>query len=167
MEEWKAVNILEYKDYYEISTFGNVRSLDRSAEESTEGRAGKNHAFKGRILKGSKSRGYNHVELCIKGKRKTFPVHRLMGLTFLENPHNKPQIDHIDRNKSNNKLENLRWVTGCENQANRGIPKNNTSGEMHINIQYKFQVTRQGKTIQKCFNSMEEALEFRKQELGF
>lgn len=46
-------------------------------------------------------------------------VHRLVAETFIPNPENKPEIDHIDRNRANNKVENLRWVTRSENCLNR------------------------------------------------
>lgn len=59
--------------------------------------------------------GYRRV--CIKGK--LYLVHRLVAETFLKNPENKSQIDHIDRDKSNNDVSNLRWVTNQENQYNR------------------------------------------------
>lgn len=45
-------------------------------------------------------------------------VHRLLALAFIPNPENKPQIDHIDGNRSNNQLDNLRWCTGSENMCN-------------------------------------------------
>ena len=169
MEEvWKAVNVEFYGKYYEVSTHGRVRSIDREAEAQTPGREGKTHNYKGRYMNGHmNSKGYWNIELCVEGKRKTFQIHRLMGFTFLENPFGKSQIDHIDRNPSNNNINNLRWVTGCENQANRGIPKHNTSGELHINVLYRFAVRRNGKTLQKAFHTMEEALAYRKEILGF
>lgn len=60
--------------------------------------------------------GYRRV--CIKGK--LYLVHRLVAETFIPNPDNKPQVDHIKREeKSNNDVSNLRWVTNIENQYNR------------------------------------------------
>jgi len=50
--------------------------------------------------------------------KKMFSVHRLLAITFIPNPENKPYVDHIDRNRSNNKLENLRWCTNQENNRN-------------------------------------------------
>ncbi len=59
--------------------------------------------------------GYDRINL----NRKKFSVHRLVALTFLENPEHKPYVDHINRNPNDNRLENLRWVTGSENNMNR------------------------------------------------
>ena len=162
MEEWKFINVPVYGAYYQISTWGRIRSVNRTIV-----RNGQDHAYRGRDLAPYMNyKGYSHIEFSIEGMRKSFPVHRLMGFTFLENPHNKPQIDHIDRDPTNNRLDNLRWATGCENQANRGIPKNNTSGELHISIMYKVSVTRQRKIIQKSFHTMEEAKAYRLEILG-
>jgi hypothetical protein len=56
------------------------------------------------------------------------PVHRLLALAFIPNPLNKSDVDHIDRDKSNNTVGNLRWATKSENNHNRSIDSNNKSG---------------------------------------
>lgn len=60
--------------------------------------------------KGYRTVGYNY---------KRYSVHRLVAETFIPNPENKPEVDHIDRNPSNNNVSNLRWVTVRENNNNR------------------------------------------------
>ncbi len=59
--------------------------------------------------------GYNSVCLYFNGKYKTFLVHRIVAECFIENPYNKPDINHIDGNKTNNNVNNLEWVTSKEN----------------------------------------------------
>lgn len=59
--------------------------------------------------------GYPRVSICRKGKRPSMPVHRLVALCFLPNPHNKPQINHRNGIKTDNRPENLEWVTAREN----------------------------------------------------
>ena len=61
--------------------------------------------------------GYIAVHLCNNGKETSCLVHRLVALAFIPNPENKPQVNHINGRKSDNRLENLEWVTRCENAA--------------------------------------------------
>jgi len=108
-EIWK--NIIEYETY-SVSLFGNVRN-----------------DMTGLILKpGKTKKGYLLVCLCKNKIRKTFRIHRLVALAFIPNPENKSCVDHIDNNPSNNNLTNLRWATLTENQMNRKISIDNTSG---------------------------------------
>ena len=99
-----------------------------------------------RMLKPSvKANGYLQINMiAANGLRKKEYVHRLVALTFLENPNNLPQCDHIDRNRSNNNVENLRWVDASTNQRNRD---NKIS-----------QYDKEGNLI-KTYNSITEAIE--------
>ena len=73
-----------------------------------------------RFLKPStNNRGYLTVCLSNNGKHKMMSIHRLIALYYIPNPENKSYVDHIDRNKQNNNIENLRWVTTRENSSNR------------------------------------------------
>ena len=73
-----------------------------------------------RFIKGWKNtQGYLSVGLYKDGKEKKFLVHRLIALSFIPNPLNKPCIDHINRITDDNRIENLRWATVRENSQNR------------------------------------------------
>ena len=107
--------------------------------------------------------GYQQVSLCKDGKSKNHYIHRLVGVHYIENPNNKPQIDHINRIKTDNRLCNLRWNTRSENCINKGLKKNNKSG--HICISYiknrkvwRFQKTVSNKKVTKYFKSLTDAL---------
>lgn len=109
MEIWK--DILNYEGLYQVSNYGNIKSLNRI------NRNGKTVHEK--ILSQAKSTsGYLQVNLSKDNEVKIFQVHRLVAVAFIDNPDNKPQVDHIDNNKHNNHVKNLRWVTGKENMEN-------------------------------------------------
>jgi len=76
--------------------------------------------------------GYFYLTLCNKGKQTTHKIHRLVALHYIPNPENKLYVDHINRIKTDNRLENLRWATNSENQQNKGIRKDNISGHQYI-----------------------------------
>ena len=99
-------------DNYFISNFGNIKNSKTN-----------------KIMKQSNHRqGYKRIGLTKNGKQIFFLIHRLVGNAFLENPDKKQMIDHIDENKANNNVKNLRWATRKENGCNRGKQKNNKSG---------------------------------------
>lgn len=100
-EIWKPV--VGYEGYYEVSNLGNVRSLKRKGYKN------------GNLRQGEKTTGYLIVVLYKDGKGTTKSVHRLVAKAFIPNPKNKPQVNHIDSNRKNNKVENLEWVTRAEN----------------------------------------------------
>lgn len=103
-EIWK--DIKDYEGLYQVSNFGNVRSLYRIENYSKYKRK-----RNGKILRQNTTRAYNYVILCKNNKTKTFRTHRLVAETFLPNSNNYPVINHIDGNKQNNRIENLEWCT--------------------------------------------------------
>jgi len=106
MEEvWKSV--VEYEGTYEVSNLGRVRSLPRYVS---------NQRIKGRMLRPT-GWPYLHVTLHRNGGYKNVMVHRLVAQAFLPNPHNLPEVDHIDHNRLNNNADNLRWVDATTNTA--------------------------------------------------
>lgn len=108
-EIWKSLNgIVDNGEYYEISSHGNIRSIDRIDNNGKK--------RKGKLIKSWKQRdGYFLIGLSNNGKRKIYLVHRLVGFAFVKNLENKNEINHIDGNKSNNCSDNLEWNTRNEN----------------------------------------------------
>lgn len=150
VEEYK--DIIDYEDTYQISNFGNVRNKNT-----------------GRILKPTegKTDKYYYISLCKDGKQKNTKIHRLVASYFVENPENKPYVDHIDNNKLNNLCNNLRWATVQENRRNIPIFKNNTSGFKGVIFDKRYNKWQarsriDGKSISfGCFDKIEDAVEAR------
>ena len=121
-----------------------------------------------RFLKPGKDKGeYLHYSLSHQGKKKTIKVHRLVAEHFIPNPHNLPVVDHIDGDRQNNDISNLRWVSQLQNcnafQKNRS---NNTSGYKNISFdnnskQWRYEKTRYKKVYQKYFKTLPEAIAYK------
>jgi hypothetical protein len=146
MEEYK---IIEGFENYSVSNYGNVKNNKT-----------------GRILKPIENeKGYYQLSLCKNGYFKTFKVHRLVALAFIPNPENKPQIDHIDNDRINNNVNNLRWCTNSENGQNKGIAKNNTSGIKGVTFENGYwcaKITHNGKKYHLgYFENIEDAAKAR------
>lgn len=108
MEDWKIIE--EYPNYM-VSSEGKVKSIERN---DSRGR----HK-KGKILSPRyNTRGYITVVLYKNGKPQTFRVNRLVAQVFIPNPDNKPYVDHINGDRADNRVCNLRWVTHKENMNN-------------------------------------------------
>lgn len=111
MEEiWKDIS--GYEGLYQVSNLGRVRSFDRYVRNGTSNR----NIKRGKILKPCVTRdGYLQLNLIKDKKKKVSTIHRLVAKAFIENPENKPCVNHIDGNKQNNNVTNLEWVTYSEN----------------------------------------------------
>ena len=118
MEIWRDIE--GYEGLYQVSNLGKVKSLNYKCTK------------KEKILKPFSNRdGYLRVKLCKEGKRRSYLVHRLVAQAFISNPEDKPQVNHKDEDKTNNKVENLEWVTSKEN-INYGT-HNERSGKSQTN----------------------------------
>ncbi len=113
-EQW--VDLYEWEDLYEISNLGRVRTKTK--------RLGNNSPV-GRILKMKDNRdGYQLIRVSKDKKQFLLNAGRYMLMSFgIECPSGKHQCDHVDRDKSNNRLDNLRWVTASDNSRNRSSIK--------------------------------------------
>ena len=112
MEQEKIKDIEGYEGLYQITSYGRVISVDRYDRFNRR---------KGGEMKSCKCgsrRDYLFVNLYKNGKHKQYYIHQLVAKAFIPNPENKPCIDHIDNDKNNNHVENLRWVTYLENMNN-------------------------------------------------
>lgn len=109
-------DIIKFENKYQISNLGNVRNK------------------KTQLLLQPKynKKGYQYVNLSInKYKSVKWYIHRLVAFHFIDNPNNKPQVNHIDGNKSNNKVSNLEWCTNTENQIHAVLNNLHFQGESH------------------------------------
>lgn len=110
MEEWRFV--ADFPQYM-VSNLGRVKSLPREAK------GGVTYRIVEKILKPAiNNKGYEWVNLYDGARCRDFFVHRLVAEAFIPNPENKPNIDHINTNVHDNRVENLRWVTQKENLKN-------------------------------------------------
>lgn len=138
-EAWKPINGFPK---YQVSNQGRIKNIES-----------------GRIFTGTKDAfGYIHVRLINpQGKYTLRKIHRLVAEAFLPNPEHKPIIDHLDGNKTNNTLENLRWVTYSENTVayNKKREEANPENKQNQKSRKIAQYTLDGKLV-ATFNKMSE-----------
>lgn len=90
------------KTQYLISDVGEIKNINTN-----------------KILQGTIRNGYQMVKLTVDKIKKDYLVHRLVALTFLDNPLNLPQVNHKDKNKLNNSVDNLEWMSVQDNMFHR------------------------------------------------
>lgn len=152
MEEiWKPIK--NYENVYEISNFGNVRSLDRQKTLIN----GTIKVIKGKILKKQRSRGKEYYSVGLydnNGKQHVYQIHRLVAQAFVPNPNNFTIVNHLDENKQNNHVDNLEWTT-IENNNQYSYNKHPERKNVIEILQY----TLEGDFVKK-WNSIKEAAEY-------
>ena len=129
-KEEKYRDIKGFEGLYQISEYGDIKSLDREISHYKGGVS----KIKGRVLKTPLDKyGYKKAVLFNKGKRTYTTVHRLVALSFITNPNNLPEVNHKDGDKLNNYWKNLEWCTTEDNlkhaHKNNLIDYNKNSGE--------------------------------------
>jgi len=133
METWRVIKNFPN---YSVSNFGNIIN-------------NKSNKLMKLCIKG----GYYTVSLIGNNKRKTFKVHRLVALEFIENPENKPEVNHKDKNKLNNNVNNLEWNTRAENNKHRCkdlVIKNNKNKQI-------IRIDKKSNIVLEQYNSIEDA----------
>lgn len=104
MEIWKDIE--GYEGKYQVSNFGNVRSLKY-----------RNQNISKNLTPQTSHKGYKVVNLMEGGKNKFALVHRLVAMAFVDNPNNYPIVNHKDENPQNNHVDNLEWCTYSYNTS--------------------------------------------------
>ena len=144
MEEiWK--DVVGYEGYYQVSNLGRVRSLDRIASNGRK--------IKGKILstKVNTPPYYPRVSLSVNGKMKLVQVHRLVAQAFVYNPdpEHKTQVGHKDESRTNNRADNLEWVTPKENSNmplhRKRVSKANEGKVLSAETKSKISLSQKGK----------------------
>lgn len=168
MEVWKPIQ--GFEGFYEISNLGKVKSLERLVHKSN----GRHAIFKPNLLKPTIGAGYLRVVLSREGFKRTLSIHRLIAMAFIPNPGNKPEVNHKNGVKTDNRIENLEWCTISENISHAfklGLLKpimKGKAGELHPTSKLKAsqvaqirELLRSGQTqisIAKMFNVSDKAI---------
>ena len=122
MEKWKRIKGLE--DRFMVSSEGRIKSISRFNGKYT---------VRERIMRDRTTRfGYKAINLFDGEKIRYYQVHRLVAEAFIPNPDNKPVIDHLDGDKTNNCVSNLEWVSMAENNQrayDKGLKRRHHAGQ--------------------------------------
>lgn len=160
MEEiWK--DIKGYEGLYQVSNMGRIKSLERNV--ISYNRWGiYERTVKSKIVNGGKRGGYKGVILYDNKNHKSCLVHRLVAEAFISNPKNKPEVNHKNGIKTDNRVQNLEWVTSQENIKHAwstGLTKSfmlGIRGKKHKRSKCIVQINKKtGKVIREFFGATE------------
>lgn len=142
IEEWR--NIEGFEGLYQVSNYGNVRSLNYH-----------NWGIVKNLTPIVDRYGYERVCMCKNGKQFNRLIHRMVAVAFIDNPNTFPQINHINETKTDNRFDNLEWVTANKN-ANHGTRNQRMSqSKRNKNCKSVIQMDVQGCEIRKWVSFME------------
>lgn len=155
MEQWK--DVIGYEGMYQVSNYGRVKSIGARFKNKRDDRF---------LKHGINRDGYCTFVLCKDGVMYGTTAHRLVALHFLDNPDNKPEVNHIDEDKENNLASNLEWSTRGENVShsygksltaivNNEVKEFTSISEfVKASGASKDQVTKMIKAVEKCNGSV-------------
>lgn len=151
-EQWKDIE--GYEGIYQVSNLGRVRSLDRIVTCLNRWGQLTERRFKGKVMKpGTDTKGYKFVNLHMNGDNAETRVHRLVGMAFVPGHFDGAVINHKDEDRTNNRADNLEWVTFADN-LNYGTARQRST-EGHGNSRPVEQIDSSGNVV-NTYPSIEE-----------
>ena len=169
-EEWR--DVVGYEGRYMVSNYGRVKSLSRVTQLN-----GRTRTEPEVMMSFTYRSGYPTLILRKDGERKSAQVHRLVATAFLENPQNYPIVNHLDFDRTNNKVNNLEWCTqkqnirwsSCNMRKPRVNCKKTNTGEKYITKTksgtFRVYVHSKGDGRTRSFKTLSEAIAFRDEEV--